>query len=171
VVDVDHERGKVDPSFRPNQIFAIGGLPIALIGGADARRVVDEVEQRLWTPLGLRSLAPDDPAYVGRYAGGPCERDGAYHQGTVWPWLLGAFVEAWTRVRGNTLSARRAARERFLTPILQHLKDAGLGHISEVADGDPPHTPGGCPFQAWSVGEFLRLESDVLADARSKGEC
>ncbi|HJR59443.1 MAG TPA: amylo-alpha-1,6-glucosidase [Vicinamibacterales bacterium] len=163
VVDVNHVRGTVDASFRPNQILAIGGLPLALIDGARASRVVDAVERRLWTPLGLRSLASGDSAYVGRYAGGVEARDGAYHQGTVWPWLLGPFVDAWVRSRGNTAAAREAARTRFLDPLLAAMDVAGIGHLPEVADGDPPHTPGGCPFQAWSVGEALRLDRLILS--------
>jgi predicted glycogen debranching enzyme len=164
VVDCDHQAGTADAAFRPNQIFAVGGLPFALVEGERARRVVEAVEARLWTPLGLRSLAPSESGYSGRYAGGVRERDGAYHQGTVWPWLIGPFVEAWVRVRGNTAAVKREARARFLTPLLDHLSAAGAGHISEVADGDPPHTPGGCPFQAWSVGEALRLDRVVLTD-------
>ena len=109
------------------------------------------------TPLGLRSLSPSDPAYAGRYAGGPPERDSVYHQGTVWPWLIGPFIEAWLRVRSTSVEARVEARERFLVPLERHLSDAGLGHVSEVADGDAPHRPGGCPFQAWSLGELLRI--------------
>ncbi|MEP6770124.1 MAG: amylo-alpha-1,6-glucosidase [Acidobacteriota bacterium] len=167
VVDCDHVAGATDASFRPNQIFAVGGLPFPLLTDGRARRVVDAVEERLWTPLGLRSLAPGDPAYVGRYAGGVLARDGAYHQGTVWPWLIGPFVEAWVRVRGGGPDVRRDAEERFLAPLRAHLNAAGLGHVSEVADGDPPHRPGGCPFQAWSVAEMLRLELDVLAAAPS----
>ncbi|HTD25751.1 MAG TPA: amylo-alpha-1,6-glucosidase, partial [Candidatus Elarobacter sp.] len=157
VVDVDHRPGTVDATFRPNQILAVGGLPFAVLEGERARRIVDAVEARLVTPLGLRSLAPGEPGYTPRYAGGPRERDGAYHQGTVWPWLMGGFVEAWVRVRGGTPAARAEARARFLDPLLAHLSDAGLGHLPEIADGDPPHTPRGCPFQAWSVGEALRL--------------
>jgi glycogen debranching enzyme len=122
------------------------------------------VESRLHTPLGLRSLAPDEPGYIGRYAGGVRERDGAYHQGTVWPWLLGPFIEAWVRVRGGIAEAKREARHRFLEPLHRHLDTAGLGHVSEIADADPPHTPRGCPFQAWSVGELLRLEHVVLTE-------
>jgi len=141
----------------------VGGLPFAVLDGERARRVVDAVEARLLTPLGLRSLAADAAGYVAHYEGGVRERDGAYHQGTVWPWLMGAFVEAWVRVRGATPEAKREARERFLTPLLQHLDDAGLGHLAEIADGDSPHTPRGCPFQAWSVGEALRLDQVVLA--------
>ncbi|HEY7220440.1 MAG TPA: amylo-alpha-1,6-glucosidase [Candidatus Binatia bacterium] len=99
VVDADHQSGKLEGSFRPNQIFAVGGLPLQIVGGAQARLIVDAVEHALWTPLGLRSLAPGEPAYTPRYQGGVRERDGAYHQGTVWPWLIGPFVEAWVRVR------------------------------------------------------------------------
>lgn len=164
VIDVDHEPGRVDTSFRPNQLFTIGGLPHAILTGVRARRVVDLCEQKLWTPLGPRSLAPDDPSYRPYYRGPLIERDGAYHQGTVWPWLAGPFVEAWLRVRKNTRSAKLKARELFLEPLLESFGEAGLGHISEIADGAPPHIPGGCPFQAWSVAEALRLERVVLAD-------
>jgi predicted glycogen debranching enzyme len=157
VVDVDHVPGTVDALLRPNQIFAVGGLPIALIEGERARRVVDLVEQRLWTPLGLRSLAPGEPGYTAHYQGGPSERDRAYHQGTVWPWLAGAFVDAWLRVRSGTPAARREARERFAAPLLAHRASAGLGHVSEIADAEPPHAPRGCPFQAWSIGELIRI--------------
>lgn len=162
VIDVDHRDNAVDSTMRPNQILAIGGLPMAVVEGARAAHVVESVERHLLTPLGLRSLAPNAAGYVGRYEGGPSVRDGAYHQGTVWPWLLGPFVEAWVRVRGDGPAVRRAARERFLEPILAHLRVAGLGHVSEIADGDAPHTPRGCPFQAWSLGELIRLDESVL---------
>jgi predicted glycogen debranching enzyme len=163
VVDVDHVPGTRDDSFRPNQILAIGGLPMALMDGERAKRVVDEVERRLVTPLGLRSLAPGAPGYSARYEGGPSLRDGVYHQGTVWPWLIGPFVQAWLRVRGNTSAARREARLRFLQPLLVHLETAGLGHVSEIADAEEPFTPRGCPFQAWSLGELIRLDRQILA--------
>lgn len=91
------------------------------------------------------------------------ERDGAYHQGTVWPWLIGPFVEAWVRTRGNTGAAKSEARARFLTPLLDHLHHTGLGHVSEIADAEAPHTPRGCPFQAWSLAELIRLDRIVLA--------
>lgn len=159
VVDVDHEPGRVDATFRPNQIFAVGGLGEPLIDLARARRVVDAVEARLPTPLGLRSLAPGEPGYVGHYRGGPAERDASYHQGTVWPWLLGPFVEAWVAVRGEAAAAAAEARSRFLEPLRAHLDDAGIGHVSEIADADPPFTPAGCPFQAWSLGELLRVDA------------
>jgi predicted glycogen debranching enzyme len=167
VVDADHVPGRVDGSIRPNQILAVGGLPYPLLRGEAARRVVDVVERTLWTPLGLRTLEPGAPGYCPRYEGGVLSRDGAYHQGTVWPWLLGPFVEAWVRVRGGGVTARDEARRRFLQPLVEHLDRAGLGHVSEIADAEPPHEPRGCPFQAWSVGEALRLEFQVLS-ARSR---
>ncbi|HEY3598032.1 MAG TPA: amylo-alpha-1,6-glucosidase, partial [Paraburkholderia sp.] len=162
-VDVDHTPGAIDRSIRPNQIFAVGGLPFQVLDGAAAHAVVEQVYTHLFTPLGLRTLAPSDPAYRGRYDGGPRERDGAYHQGTVWPWLLGPFVQAWLRVRQPDAAARAQARARFLAPLDAHLDCAGLDHLSEVADGDAPHKPGGAPFQAWSLGERLRIEA-LLAD-------
>ena len=168
VVDVDHRAGEVDDSFRPNQILAVGGLPYPVLAGEVARRVVDAVEARLLTPLGLRSLAPGSAAYAPRYEGGIPERDGSYHQGTLWPWLLGPFVEAWVRVRGGTAVAVRQARERFLVPITEHLAEAGLGHVSEIADAEAPHRPRGCPFQAWSVGELLRLDRQVLRPGEAR---
>ncbi len=166
VVDTNHQAGKSDATFRPNQIFAIGGLPFQLLESWQAERVVSAVEEKLLTPLGLRSLAPGGPGYAPHYEGGVRERDGAYHQGTVWPWLMGPFVEAWVRVRGNTAKAKLEARKRFLMPLLAHLDEAGLGHVSEIADAESPHTPRGCPFQAWSVGELLRLDQLVLAETQ-----
>jgi predicted glycogen debranching enzyme len=170
VVDVDHKVGANDASLRPNQIFAVGGLPYPLIEGELARRVVDVVERHLWTPAGLRSLGPAEPGYIGRYRGDMRQRDGAYHQGTVWPWLTGAFVEAWLRVRGNTPEHRGEASTRFLTPLLRHYEASAPGHVAEIADGDAPHTPGGCPFQAWSVGEALRLSDSVLSSGNGSSQ-
>ncbi|MFL9962528.1 amylo-alpha-1,6-glucosidase [Paraburkholderia sediminicola] len=158
-VDVDHVKGAVDRSIRPNQIFAVGGLPFPLLEGAAARAVLDQVETQLLTPLGLRTLAPSDPAYRGRYSGPLLARDGAYHQGTVWPWLLGPFVEAWLRVHGAAADTRAQARARFLDPLYAQLDHFGLDHLPEIADGDAPHAPAGTPFQAWSLGELLRVES------------
>jgi glycogen debranching enzyme len=137
-----------------------------LVEGESAGKIVAAVEKALLTPLGLRSLAPGEPDYKPHYEGGVWQRDGAYHQGTVWPWLIGPFVEAWLRVRGNTAAAKQEARATFLAPLLAHLDEAGLGHVSEIADADVPHTPRGCPFQAWSVGELLRLDQRVLAEAQ-----
>jgi predicted glycogen debranching enzyme len=166
VVDADHEPGRLDGSIRPNQILAVGGLPYPLLRGDTARQVVDLVERILWTPLGLRTLEPGAPGYRPRYEGGVLSRDGAYHQGTVWPWLLGPFVEAWVRVRGGGTAVQSEARRRFLAPILEHLDQAGLGHVSEIADAEAPHTPRGCPFQAWSVAEALRLDLQILTSGR-----
>ena len=157
VVDVDHVHGKNDASLRPNQIFAIGGLPFQLIKGEQAVAILEVVESRLLAPSGLRTLAPESPGYAAHYEGGVRERDGAYHQGTVWPWLLGTFVEAWLRVHGNTHESKATARMRFIHPLIEHLDEAGLGHISEITDAEPPYTPRGCPFQAWSLGEMIRI--------------
>jgi predicted glycogen debranching enzyme len=162
VIDVDHVPGRVDGSLRPNQIFAIGGLPMQLFTGPRARQVVDVVERSLLTPLGLRSLAPGEPGYTPRYDGNPWSRDHAYHQGTVWPWLMGAFVEAWIRARDNTRQARSEARDRFVRPLLAELDTFGLGHLPEIADAEAPFTPRGTPFQAWSLGELLRLTAGVI---------
>jgi len=152
----------VDHLFRPNQLFAIGGLPYQLIEGPRARSIVDQCEERLMTAWGPRSLAPGEPGYTPHYAGDVAERDRAYHQGAVWPWLIGPFVEAWVRVRDASPECRAEARQKFLDPLISHLDDAGLGHVPELADAEPPHTPRGCPFQAWSLAEALRLDRVVL---------
>ncbi len=167
VIDVDHRRGVNDGTIRPNQILAVGGLPLQLIDGERAARIVHTVEQRLLTPLGLRTLAPGEPGYIARYEGGPRERDGAYHQGTVWPWLIGPFVEAWWRVKGKTPEHAVIARDRFLAPLMHHLDEGGIDGVSEIADADPPRLPRGCPFQAWSVGELLRVSTMLDAAERS----
>ena len=164
VVDVDHEAGRVDASVRPNQVLAVGGLPWCLVTAEVARAVVATIERELLTPLGLRTLAPRDPAYRGRYEGDRWRRDTAYHQGTAWPWLTGAFVDAWLAVHGDDAARRAEARERFVAPLRAHLEVAGIGHMSEIADGDAPHTPRGCPFQAWSLGEFLRALARTAPD-------
>ena len=157
VVDVDHVKGTGDASVRPNQILAVGGLPLALLKGARARSVVDTVERELVTPRGLRTLSPGDPAYAGRYVGGPEQRAAAYHQGTAWPWLLGPFVEAWCRVRGDSAAVRRKANARFVQPLVDELARHGVVHVPELADGDAPHDWKGAPAQAWSLAELLRL--------------
>ena len=162
VIDCDHQPGTVDLTFRPNQIFAVGGLPLTLLSKEKARRVVDAVEMLLLTPVGLRSLAPGEPGYAPHYQGGSRERDAVYHQGTVWPWLIGPFVEAWVRVRGSTCrSKNRSAHANFFRRSIEHLNEAGLGHISEICDAEPPHTPRGCPFQAWSSGRTASAENGL----------
>ena len=159
VLDAGGVPGARDRQLRPNQVLAAGGLPIPVLAPRQVAGVVALAERCLLTPLGLRTLAPDDPDYHPHYAGGPAQRDEAYHQGTVWPWLLGPFVAAWLSSRGNTAEARAEGRTRFLPPLHAHLRTAGLGHVSEVADGVAPHVPGGCPFQAWSLGELIRIEA------------
>jgi predicted glycogen debranching enzyme len=143
-----------DSSIRPNQIFAVS-LTHSMLSPERAKCVVQKVQEHLLTPYGLRSLAPTDPQYRGRYTGGPTERDGAYHQGTAWPWLLGPFITAYVKVHGGSETARRQASE-WLTPLRENLTDGGLGHISEIFDGDTPQLPRGCIAQAWSVAEILR---------------
>jgi predicted glycogen debranching enzyme len=162
VVDVDHQPDTVDDLIRPNQIFAVGGLPLAFFAGERAARVVQLVQDRLWTPLGPRSLAPGEKNYAPYYVGDRWHRDGSYHQGTVWPWLAGPFLQAWVHVRGDTAEARTQARELLQASELPRLDLQGLNHIPEIADAEPPHTARGCPFQAWSIGEFLRLEHKIL---------
>jgi predicted glycogen debranching enzyme len=148
---VDAPDGGDDVTLRPNQVFAVS-LPHPLLEPAPARAVVSAVGRALLTSHGLRSLAPTDPRFLGGCTGPPSDRDAAYHQGTVWTWLLGPFAEAHGRVYGD-----RAAARALLAPLERHLLDAGLGSISEVEDGDPPHHPRGCIAQAWSVAETLRV--------------
>jgi glycogen debranching enzyme len=156
---VDGERR--DGSIRPNQVLAVS-LPHGMLDPERERRVVEVVERELLTPYGLRSLARGDAQYRGVYAGDRGARDGAYHQGTVWPWLVGPFVTAYLKVNGGTREARRRAAER-LAAFDGHLRDAGVGHVSEIFDGEPPHHPRGCFAQAWSVAELLRTcVEDVL---------
>jgi predicted glycogen debranching enzyme len=145
-----------DPTLRPNQIFAVS-LPFPLLEGEQARAVVDMCARELVVSYGLRSLAPDETDYVGHYAGDPLQRDSAYHQGTAWSWLIGPFVRAHYRVYQD-----RAAALSYLTPLADHLHDHGIGTISEIFDGDPPHLPRGCVAQAWSVAEALRIWHELV---------
>lgn len=140
-----------DPALRPNQCIALA-LPTCPLPEAEARRALAAVTEHLLTPYGLRTIAPTDPQYIGRFKGGPLERDGAYHQGTTWPWLIGPYVDAFLRLGGTRAQARAV-----LAPLVDTLRMAGIGSVSEVLDGDAPHGFGGCPFQAWSVAELLRL--------------
>ncbi len=120
-----------------------------------SRAVVAVVERELLTPFGLRTLSPSDPNYAGRYQGNQQSRDAAYHQGTVWPWLLGPFVSAYVKINGGTKEARERGGE-ILRGLEPHLSEAGLGQVSEIFEGDAPHRPCGCFAQAWSVAEVLR---------------
>ena len=144
-------RDTSDGSLRPNQVFAIS-LPHPLVEGAAAAAILAAVERELLTPYGLRTLAPGEAGYRGRYEGDVVSRDSAYHQGTVWPWLIGAYIDAYLRVHQGGEEHCRT----LLAPLMASLDEAGVGQISEIYDGDPPHTPRGCIAQAWSVAEVLR---------------
>ena len=145
-----------DPALRPNQLLAVS-LPHSPLDARQQRAVVDVCTRHLLTSHGLRSLAPDDPAYVGHYGGDQRQRDAAYHQGTVWGWLIGPFISAYLRVYGDRERARS-----LLRPLIHHLADHGVGSISEIFDGDPPFTARGCIAQAWSVAEVLRAWQETM---------
>lgn len=151
VVDCDNKAGTFDVSCRPNQLFAIS-LDYPVLDQTHWQSVVEVVQQKLLTPVGLRSLSPDDPEYKPIYAGDLRSRDGAYHQGTVWAWLIGPFVDAWLKVHPQ----KREEARKFLSVFPKHLSDNGVGTISEVFDARAPHLAGGCIAQAWSVAEVLR---------------
>lgn len=148
---VDGEDGEDDPACRPNQVFALS-LTYPVLAAHRWVSVLRTVETELLTPVGLRSLSPKHPDYKASYSGDLRTRDAAYHQGTVWAWLIGPYVDAWLRVYPEKRSEARA----LLNGLLEHLTDAGLGTISEVFDAEPPFTPRGCIAQAWSVAEVLR---------------
>ncbi len=171
--------GEKDVRVRPNQLLAVS-LPYPILEEDNYAAVVSRVRQCLLTPYGLRTLAPSAPDYCSLYEGGPAERDGAYHQGTVWPWLLGAYGDALLRAAWDEQGAVDALLHTLTPLFTRHLKEAGLGSISEIFDGDPPHRPDGCIAQAWSTAESLRLlrtleqaAPDVYArwQAGLQGEC
>lgn len=144
-----------DPAIRPNQIFAVS-LPHSPLNENQQHAVVEAVRRELLTPYGLRTLAKTDPNYIGHLTGSPFQRDKAYHNGTVWAWLIGPFLEAYLRVHHNDADAQRHARV-WLQPLVDHLNQGCIGQISECFDGDEPHRPVAAPAQAWSVAEALRL--------------
>lgn len=152
--DVINLAGQPDPSLRPNQILAVS-LPYQLLDPIRQKQVVEAVWRSLYTPYGLRSLAPAHPHYRGLYRGDRWQRDGAYHQGTVWSWLIGPFLTALRKVNNYDTSSREIA-EKLLEPFRGHLLEAGVGTISEIFDGDYPYRPRGCFAQAWGVAEVLR---------------
>ncbi len=160
---VDTEEGGNDPKCRPNQIFAVA-LPHPVLHPDRWEPVVRVVRDRLLTPVGLRSLAPGDPDFKARYYGDLRARDAAYHQGTVWAWLVGPFVDAWLKVYPKDLAGARDV----LRGIADHLDDGCIGSVSEIFDADAPFTPRGCIAQAWSVAEVLRVTAKIasLAPAR-----
>jgi len=153
-----------DASIRPNQIFAVS-LHHSMLAGEQATAVVAAVERDLLTPYGLRSLAPSDPQYRGRYEGDAFSRDSAYDQGTVWPWLMGPFVTAYLKVNGRSAKSRKQAH-KWLGGLRRFLLDEGGGEVPEVFDGDAPHRAGGCMAQAWSLAELLRVCVEELPAAK-----
>ena len=138
---------------RPNQIFAVS-LPYQIVSNEIAQKIIAEVEEKLLTPVGLRSLAKDNQQYIGLYRGDQLSRDGSYHQGTVWSWLLGPYITAKIKIQGEE---GRKATLKYLTNLEGNLLEAGIGTISEIFDGDAPHLPNGCIAQAWGVAELLRV--------------
>ncbi len=144
-----------DGSIRPNQIFAVS-LSNSMLDAERSRAVVDKVENELLTPVGLRSLSPRDPQYVPLYIGSPLDRDASYHQGTVWGWLIGGFVDAYRKTHSND-PALADQIDKILAGFRSHLSDAMLGQVAEIFDGASPHQSRGCAAQAWSVAELLRV--------------
>jgi len=157
--------GPPDASIHSNQIFAVS-LHHSMLPAERAEAVVNVVRRELLTPYGLRTLSRNDTKYVAHYGGNPGSRDAAYHQGTVWPWLLGAFITAYIKVNNGSASARAEAAQ-WLKSLQQHLAEAGLNHISEVFDAELPQHPGGCFAQAWSVAEILRAAAEDVFVASS----
>jgi glycogen debranching enzyme len=151
-----------DAAVRPNQIFAVS-LASSPLSPERQRNVVEVCARRLLTSFGLRSLDPRHSDYKGHYRGGPTERDGAYHQGTAWGWLLGPFALAHFKVYGD-----REAALALLEPLGSHVGAYGVGSLGEVFDGEPPFAPGGCPAQAWSVAETLRAWSELAGGPRRR---
>ena len=156
--DVIEEDGMPNGQLRPNQIFAVS-LHYSMLNIEKARKIVETVENNLLTPVGLRSLAPDDSQYQGIYEGSPFKRDSSYHQGTVWAWLIGGFIDALRKTSENSAQTERKI-EGILDNFSKHLCEAGMGQISEIFDGDAPHKPRGCFAQAWSVSEILRVTKE-----------
>jgi predicted glycogen debranching enzyme len=165
------EDGHRDYSLRPNQVIAVS-LDFTAFDQDKSGKIVDRVHRELWTPFGLRSLAKSDPRYVGTCAGNRKSRDLAYHNGTVWPWLLGPFTTAYLKVNGYDAVKRDYAYNSFLAPFfIEHVAGTQLGTASEIFDGDPPHTARGCILQAWSVAEPLRayVEDVALLGPKRRG--
>jgi glycogen debranching enzyme len=153
------EGDRKDAAIRPNQIFA-ASLPNSPLTEEQQAAVVDIVRRELLTPAGLRTLARSDPGYKGRYSGPQPERDAAYHNGTVWAWPIGAFLSAYLRVNKRSPQAVDQAR-LWLKPLIDHMEQNCIGQIAEIFEGDEPHRPVGCPAQAWSVAEVLRLAAEL----------
>ncbi|WP_406657797.1 amylo-alpha-1,6-glucosidase [Methanolobus sp. ZRKC2] len=156
-----NENEEKDDSVRPNQIFAVS-LPFTMLPRKMEKSIVDVITRELLTPYGLRTLSPSDPNYIGNYQGDTLHKDRAYHNGTVWPWLLGPYITAYTKINEYSKNSREDM-ELLLNALKKHLDEAGIGTISEVFDGNAPHRPGGCISQAWSVAEISRvLAEDIM---------
>lgn len=151
-----------DKSIRPNQLFAIS-LPYPLVGGKKAKAVLKIVEEKLYTQVGLKSLPADDSRYIGIYGGDAMQRDSSYHQGTVWSWLLGAYVDAIMKVDGKSIRAKKV-----IDAFKYHLNEGCIGSVSEIFDADVPHHPRGCIAQAWGVAEVLRVMKEYGVYSRKK---
>jgi glycogen debranching enzyme len=170
--DVIDEDGNPDPTLRPNQLFA-ASLPFALIGEEQAAAILEAVDEKLYTPVGLRTLPKEDPKYVPVYCDSAYKRDSCYHQGTVWSWLLGPYANAIMYapqfVGSDGLSGKEKL-ESIIENLQYHLNEACIGSISEIFDADAPHYPRGCVAQAWGVGEALRFIKEYSMEPRAVAE-
>ena len=162
---VDSEDGGDDATLRPNQVLAVS-LPRAVLRPDRWRPVVETVGRHLLTPVGLRTLDRAHPDYKPKYDGDVRARDGAYHQGTVWPWLLGPFVDAWLK----TFPERRDEARGMVHEFHEHLGQVGIGSVSEIFDAEEPFTPRGCIAQAWSVAELIRATAAVGGIGKAAGD-
>ncbi len=163
--DVIDENGKSDSTLRPNQLFAIS-LPFALVEGEKAKTILKIIEEKLYTPVGLRTLPADDVHYVHQYGGDQWHRDSSYHEGTVWSWLLGAYVDAIMRLEAGS---RKSVALKVIEHFRYHLNEGCIGSVSEIFDADAPYHPRGCIAQAWGVAEILRVMKDYsLFDSAKK---
>jgi len=154
---------ETDASIRPNQALAVS-LGFSMLDKSKSAAIVNIIQEKLWCEYGLRTLSPDDPRYIGRYMGGWAQRNRAYHNGAIWPWLIGPFIKAFLKVKKYELQWREFAFQRFLLPFFQEtIHHDGLGTINEIYDGDEPHLPRGCIAQAWSVAEPLRAFVEDIA--------
>jgi len=160
--DVIDENGNPDPSLRPNQLFA-ASLPFPLIDEEQTAAILKIIEEKLYTPVGLRTLPVEDPRYARVFCGDPPARDACYHQGTVWSWLLGPYMDAIMRtpqfVARDGLSGEEKVKD-IIKKFKYHLQEGCMGSVSEIFDANPPHYPRGCVAQAWGVGEILRVIVD-----------
>jgi predicted glycogen debranching enzyme len=161
--DVIDENGNSNSELRPNQLFTIS-LPFSMIGDEKAKTVLKIIEEKLYTPVGLRSLPMEDAHYIHHYVGDQWHRDSSYHEGTIWSWLLGPYVDALMKVSGERLKAKTV-----IDTFKYHLNEACIGQVSEIFDADAPYHPRGCVAQAWGVAEVLRVTKEYeLYDVKEK---